>query len=682
VVLLSVGAALTLTYVSRTGLYRPILSHQGLVPLITLVYALLGGLVASRQPRNAIGWLFLATALLHGVNALATGNQFFELLSPTTRLPGSSLIAWSARWVWIPAETIPFVFVLLLFPNGRLLSPRWALLVWSTLLGLAGTVVSITLHPGPISAWGIADNPYGLPGAGPLLETVLNASGALLVAGIFGAMLALALRLRRSRGFERDQIRWVVYVTILLFVAFALAWPVGAALMSPAAAEEFGIIVTSLLTLGIAVSVGVAILRHRLYNLDLVINRTLVYALLTALVAALYILVVGGLGVLLEARGSLALSLVGVGLVAIVAQPVRDRLQRAVNRLMYGERDDPYAVLSRLGQRLEAVLAAEAVLPTVVETVAQALRLPYVAIKLREGDQDRVAAEFGRPAGEPLRLPLVFQGEPVGELLLSPRAPGEGFSPADRRLLEDLARQSGAAVHAVQLTTALQRSRERLVSAREEERRRLRRDLHDGLGPQLASLTLRLETARNRLAHDPGALALLAPLPAQAEHAVADIRRLVYGLRPPSLDELGLVQALRETAAQSSQPAINGTRVTVEAPAERAAWPAALPAAVEVAAYRIAQEALNNALRHAQARQCVLRLAFDAAGGWLELEVQDDGRGLPARPRFGVGLSSMRERAEELGGTCVVEARPQGGTRVRARLPCRLPEAAPLLVEA
>ena len=223
------------------------------------------------------------------------------------------------------------------------------------------------------------------------------------------------------------------------------------------------------------------------------------------------------------------------------------------------------------------------------------------------------------------------------------------------------------AAHAVRLTAALQRSREQLVLAREEERRRLRNDLHDGLGPRLASLTLKIQTARLRLAHDPLADTLLADLVAQTQASVADIRRVVYDLRPPSLDELGLLFALREAAAQYPAQGTAGVQVHLDLPAELAP----LPAAVEVAAYRIAQEALTNVIKHAQARTCWLRLTVDAQASTLYLAVQDDGRGIAPERRLGVGLRSMRERATELGGTLTVEPGDLGGTLVRARLPLR-----------
>jgi signal transduction histidine kinase len=262
-----------------------------------------------------------------------------------------------------------------------------------------------------------------------------------------------------------------------------------------------------------------------------------------------------------------------------------------------------------------------------------------------------------------LTLPLSYQGTEIGALHVAPRA-GEELGAQDRRLLHDLARQAGVAVHAVQLTADLQRSRERIVTAREEERRRLRRDLHDGLGPRLAGLTLRIETARDQLAHDPGADELLGDLSRRMEEAVTDIRRLVYGLRPPALDDFGLAGAIRQTAASYDT---SGLAFDVDVPEHLPP----LPAAAEVAAFRIVQEAITNVVRHAAARSAGIALRVDDTAGMLTIVVEDDGRGLAQAPRSGVGLQSMRERAEELGGTLAIESRPGGGTIVRAELPCR-----------
>ena len=337
----------------------------------------------------------------------------------------------------------------------------------------------------------------------------------------------------------------------------------------------------------------------------------------------------GSVGVVLRVQGNLLVSILAAGLVAVLFQPVRERLQRAVNHLMYGKRDDPYAVLSHLGQRLESTLAPDDVLPAVTRTVREALKLPYAEIQLRRREGFENAAAAGDPVDDTLRLPLVYGGETVGLLVLGLRAGEESFSPEEERLFEDLAHQIGVAAHAtllgdeaIRLSADLQRSRERLVSAREEERRRLRRDLHDGLGPQLASLTMTAEAARDLVSTDPRrAEELLAGVMERAQDAVSDVRRLVYELRPPALDALGLLAALR---AYADHHTAGGIRVTVESPS---ALPP-LPAAVEVAAYRIAMEALNNVARHASARNCEVRLSLDEVASMLALEVSDDGRGI------------------------------------------------------
>jgi signal transduction histidine kinase len=262
----------------------------------------------------------------------------------------------------------------------------------------------------------------------------------------------------------------------------------------------------------------------------------------------------------------------------------------------------------------------------------------------------------------------VYQREEIGRLVLSPRAPGEAFSDADRNLLEDLARQAEVAVHAVRLTSDLQHSRERLVSTREEERRRLRRDLHDGLGAQLAGLNVQAGALRRLIPRDPDAADdLVVELREELRSAITDIRRLVYDLRPPALDDLGLLEALRRLAEHYGSED-EQLSVTVEAPEDLPN----LPAAVEVAVYRITQEALTNVARHARAKRCVVRLAVNDDVG---LEIIDDGVGIPKERGAGVGLSSMRERASELGGNCVVEAAPKGGTQVLVRLP--LPKETP-----
>jgi len=287
--------------------------------------------------------------------------------------------------------------------------------------------------------------------------------------------------------------------------------------------------------------------------------------------------------------------------------------------------------------------------------------LPYVGLELGSRPGARLAAERGDRPDEVIDRELTYHGNPVGRLIVAPRGPTEPLGGPDLRLLDDLAQQIGVAAHAALLTEDLRASRERLITAREEERRRLRRDLHDGLGPALAGIGMRAAAAESLVREDPERAAqLLAELQAETSDAVADVRRLVDALRPPAIDEVGLVGALRLAADRLEAPGAPTLVVESDGPLPD------LPAAVEVAAYRIGTEAMTNAVRHAGAASCSLRLV---GGDDLTVVVEDDGRGLPKRLRAGVGLSSMQDRATELGGECRVEARPGGGTRVVARLP-------------
>ena len=601
-------------------------------------------LLLVRRSREAIA-LIVALFLVASAAAAFPPDLFAQLATEPVRA--------TVHLAVTLAFALTFVWLFYLFPNGRF-TPRWTLVpaaVWALNLAYTFFVARALASAG---AW----------------------QDALVFSALFiSAVVAQVQRYRRVSGpVERQQTKWflgglgVSLVTFLggnVFLAANGALTADATGVRVAVAWTIFEVANGLAGLCVPVGLAVAVLRYRLFAIDVLLNRALVYGGLTACIVGLYVLIVGYLGALFrlnDAGGNLAISLVATGMVAVLFQPLRERLQRVANRLLYGQRDEPYAVLSRLGRQLEGTLAPDAILPAIVGTVASALKLPYAAIALQGEGGATVAAEYGAaPPGPPVAVPLVYQGERMGELRLAPRPGERALAPADQRLLEDLARQAGVAAHAVRLTADLRRSRERLVSIREEERRRLRRDLHDGLGPMLGSLTLKLDVADDLVERDPaGAHALLRDLKAQAQGAIADIRRLVYDLRPPALDDLGLVGALRAEAAQHERGAL---LVAVEAPVELPP----LPAAVEVAAYRIAQEALTNVARHAGARSCTIRLAVDNDA--LVLEVIDDGRGLRADRGRGVGLASMRERAEELGGTCVVEARPGGGTGVRAALP-------------
>jgi signal transduction histidine kinase len=495
----------------------------------------------------------------------------------------------------------------------------------------------------------------------------------LAVVAVAGALLTINYR-RFVDPVSRLQLRWLAGAFALVAVGAIALWfgpllLLGESLLPGSALP--------LLLLPIPVAVAIAVTRRHLFDLDAVVNRSLVYGGLTAGVIVTYAVVVALLGRFIPGNAPFAVAIVSAGAVAVVALPLHDRLQRSVNRLMFGDRDEPDRALRRLGQRLEASLDPQTVLPTLVETVADAMRSPYVAIELdgeREGEPagQKVEVASGlRPidASGPralVRLPIVYRGRTVGHLALCPRGPHESFGAADERLLADLARQAAPAVEAVRLTADLRRSREELISAREEERRRLRRDLHDELGAALAGSMMKAAAARTLVASDPGrAAALLDELAIDSKGMIEEVRRIAYDLRPPALDELGLVGALRQHVAafDGGGPSGRAMRVTLDAPETLAA----LPAAVEVAALRIAMEGLMNAARHSGGSSVRIRLGV--AGDGLGVSVIDDGRGLANVSNAGVGLTSMRERAEELGGTLLLLTNDAGGTTVEASLP-------------
>jgi signal transduction histidine kinase len=660
-----ISFVLALYWSISSGNFRAFISHQALTPFITIAFTIIGALVASRHSRNPIGWIFLSVGILSAVNSITSVYNLLGSSSPAGRLlPGANWMNWLGNWVWIPALILPTTFVFLYFPDGRLLSPRWRWVARPAAFGLALSILVIMLHPGPLPTWDMTNNPYGIPALAPILEMLAYVGVVLVVFSLVGAFIAFIVRFRRTRGLERDQMKWLVYALGMMGFGFFIAsifftlWPENELVM------EFGIAVNSLSILGIAIAASIAILRYRLYDIDLIINRTVVYGALTAGVIGIYVLVVGAVGVLFQQTSNLFVSLLATGLAALLIQPLRERLQRGVNRLMYGERDDPYAVLSGLDRRLEESLSPETTLPIVVETVAQALKLPYVVVELADQEGFRPAALYGLSptrVDQHIALPLVYQNERVGRLVLSPRSAGESFNPAEKELLTDIARHVGVAANAVLLTENLQRSRERIVTAREEERRRLSRDLHDGLGPQLVSLGFKVEAAQNLLGEDQEAVSeLLQQLKSQTKSALGDVRRIAYDLRPPALDQLGLVPAIQEHITSLELP--GGLEIKLKSPDEMPA----LPAAIEVASYRIALEAVTNVIHHSGASRCKLELQ---ANDWFEITVSDNGHGLPDHLVPGVGIRSMRDRTAELGGAFTIKNNPGGGTKITARLP-------------
>jgi len=599
----------------------------------SLIFFAVGLLIFWRKSDDWYGLFVSFLLVTFGMN----GVSAVLLDALATTYPNLGIVSIVIAWLVFPGLGL----FLTTFPDGRFV-PRWSWIIPLLWLVQALFFEIIVRWPTPLFA------------------------AVLLV--VWGSTFAVQVyRYRRMyNAVQRQQTKWVLFgfglaiSSIILIVALTALMPALNAPDSPYALLE-GTWIAILFPL-VPLTIGIALLRYRLWDIDPILSRALVYGGLTLAVIGVYVLLVGYLGALLRTELSLAISLLATGVIAVLFQPLRERLQRQVNRLLYGQRDEPEAALRRLGRRLEATYTPTAVLPALVQTVAESLRLPYAAIALHRDAGTTIAAAFGTlPTTPPYSLPLRYGGAVLGELRLGLRTGEAQFNVADQRLLDDLARQAGVAVHAVQLHADLQRSRERLVNAREEERRRLRRDLHDGLGPTLASFVQRLDSAGNLIRGDPeAATALVYSLRDGVRATIGDIRRLVYALRPPALDEYGLVAAVREQGAQILGSAV---ALNVTAPDDLPA----LPAATEVAAYRIALEALTNVARHAGARQCSVQIICD--DGWLHLSITDDGHSLPAAYTPGVGITAMHERAEELGGVCRVEGAAQGGTTIWARLP-------------
>lgn len=425
--------------------------------------------------------------------------------------------------------------------------------------------------------------------------------------------------------------------------------------------EQTTFFVFPLLFTTIPIMLFVTVVRYRLWDFDRIINRSLVYGALTGFVVGVYVVAVGLSSTLLQSQEDWLLSMLVTGVVALLFHPLRQWLQQMVNRLMYGQRDEPAAALRHLRQQLALTVAPEELLLTIAQSITQSLKVPYAAIVLQQGETSQVLAEWGTPSPGVERLPLAYRHEVLGQLLVAPRRADERLTPGDYRLLQEIAHEAGVAIHALQLTLDLQRTREQLVMAREEERRRLRRDLHDGLGPQLATLPLKIDAARNLLTRDPTqADRLLVEYKTQTQAALTDLRRIVHNLRPPALDQLGLLSALRQHLATVQEANL---QITLDAPEQLPA----LPAAVEVAAYHIVLEALANVIRHAAAQRCIIKLQI--VSSQIHLTICDDGKGLSPDDVAGIGLRSMRERAEELGGVFLLSASTSGGTQLTVHLP-------------
>ena len=617
--------------------------NEAAVATVTVAYAAVGLLIVWHRPGHPIGTLAVLYVLVGGVGEALVAASYVQLQDdPSDRAAalasavGAALrgLPWLVVVLWLPLR----------FPDGRSAGTRLARVgEWCARATISAFLLS-TLFAPRLTDLRVSevDNPIGVPHA--LATPAGGLAGLSLLGGVVCIGLGIAVlvqRYRRTGALGRQQ-------TLIFAVAFV--FPLVALVLSfndSADPWVFGVA-----SIPLPVAIGIAVLQRRLYDLPLALNRSLTYGTLWVLIALFYAVLVGGIGAMVGDRGAAWLPWLAAGVVAVSFAPLRDGLQRGANRVTYGQWARPDEVRSRTVRRLADVADLPALLDSLAAELADGLGLGWVEITDAGG---RVLAVRGERSGHSDELPLTAYGEVVGVLRWTHRV----LRDVDRELLSDLAVQLGAIVHADGLLASVRAAQERLVVAQEEERRRLRRDLHDGLGPALAGLTLQVDTLRNRVAG--GAASgttdqALLELRGGIQDAVLDVRRIVEGLRPAALDDLGLEESLHQLADRAALP------VSVES----APLPA-LPAAVEVAAFRIVQEALTNVSRHAAARSARVRLRVCEQN--LEVCVEDDGVGVVVPRPGGVGLGSMRERAEGIGGTFELAAVPGEGTRLSARLP-------------
>jgi signal transduction histidine kinase len=522
-------------------------------------------------------------------------------------------------------------------------------------------------YVGPLALYGVAWLLTNLLLREPLERLYLIVVPVLPSLFVYPPLIATLLirKYRRQDAQTRRPTMWLLVALFASVIAYFAIWVV------PVIATGAPVVPYEMQALGfmaVPIAMSAAVLRHRALNIEVAVSRTVVYGALTIGAIGLYFAIVTAWEALFGPITSVWWQAAVAAGIAVLSQPVRARLQSLINKRLYGDRDDPYRIVSSLASRLENTPIVASMLPEIVETVAAALRLPHMAIEIQARGRSETAASVGTPTGELYRMPLTYHGERVGNLVVGRRSAQRELTRPDRIALAEVARHAGAAVYTARLTRDLRRSRDRLVQAREMERRRILHELHDGVGPTLAAIALGLDVSRRTVGDTTPTGELLGRLRDELQAAIVEIRRLAHGLRPPVLDRIGLIAAIREYAgALASRTAggdaqDKGVTIVLEVPSSMPK----LPAPVDVAAYRIICEALTNVTRHAAAKSCAVRLWVDDD---LHIEVVDDGIGLPAVTNGGVGLSSMRERATELGGECLVEADHDGGTRVFATLP-------------
>ena len=629
----------------------------------------IGLVIASKRRENPLGWLLLTAGLALGLTTFCRAYALYALVVNPGSLPAGRGFAWLSNWMWaIPISLLPFLF--LLFPTGRLPASRWRPVTWfcgAVLIALTGgAVVHATL------AW---SRPFAKESAlSP--STFTTTANMVLILSLFAlpvafllSFVALARRYARSRGDERLQLKWFVTAAALVAVTFIVTFlthTVG------------GQVLFDLSLVFLYVAIGIAILKYRLYEIDVLINRAVVYGGLAAFITAVYVLLVAVIGAFIGATEGLAL--VATAIVAVAFQPVRARAQGIANRLVYGKRATPYEVLSEFSERVAETYSIEDVLPRMARILAEGTGAIRTDVWLRVGSELRPAASW--PEGGTNASPVAITGDALPAITSASRVaaatsvaqvrhqgallgaltvikpPQEPLSPAEEKLLADLASQAGLVLRNVALLSDLRASRQRLVAAQDEERRRLERNLHDGAQQQLVALSVKQRLVGELIDKDPDkATSMISELQGDTASALDTLRDLARGIYPQVLADQGLPAAL--------EAQIRRTPVPVELRRDSIGRH---PQEIEAAVYFCCLEALQNVSKYANASKAVLRLQED--GPWLTFGVEDDGAGFdPGRTKLGTGLQGMSDRLEALGGGLEIRSQPGQGTTIAGRIP-------------
>ncbi|HEV8057965.1 MAG TPA: sensor histidine kinase [Actinomycetota bacterium] len=646
-------------------------------------YVTVGAFVASRLPDSPLGWLLMTTGFAFLLAAASEEYATYTLLTSPGGLPFGQVAVWLNNWIFLLAVA-PIPLFLALFPTGTVPSNRWRWLPRALVVVFAVGIAGSMLRAGTVDISEGVDptNPTGVEALAPILGPLQAIVGAIGIALTVLAVASLVLRYRAARGEERQQIRWIAFVGLaaLLFFLATIATSIGLEQGQSSTANDlffFGFFV--LLGIGIPVAAGLAIMRYRLWELDVILKKTIVATLLVVLltiVSLLVLIAAGGIvvGPLSDSPGIALLAGIGVG---ALTWPLLRLSRRIADRLVYGRRATPYEVLTQFSDRMAESYATDDVLPRMASILGAGTGARSVTIWLLVGDQLRPATtwtESGRRGSDPLPAEpapsaelaeltgdvfvVRHQGEQLGAITATMHA-NDPMDPTKEKLIRELAGQAGLVLRNVRLIEELRASRRRLVAAQDAERRRLERNIHDGAQQQLVALQVKQRLVQGMIERQPAkALELMTQLQVDTTEALDDLRDLARGIYPPLLADQGLSAALESQARKSPVP------VTVETDGvERYTQD------VEAAIYFCALEALNNLAKYANASRA--RVALSQTNGTLTFAVADDGVGFAVgeRTSSGTGLQGMADRLDAIGGALEIRSAPGEGTTVVGRVP-------------